>query len=251
MCRIFSRPIFRSLGTEDSRHRRVASAEILLRRLLALDYVLEHPGLPSLPTEPEKVRAFEALGIERRHLPLRVYRGAVGEARHHFRLKLPIALEPDRAVLVYADPGYETATALRSWWSAHGSLCRALRERDRTVEVVVVAREHRSLERPQRVLGHWADDFDLAAREDAPLAGKEFARTGRQSRAGSRRVPRSQLPCPHPHLVLRRPHRRCFYSLAFSTCPSVGSGSSLREEPVTGAPFPRGRPPPIIRRRRS
>ena len=96
-----------------TRRRRMASAEIL-RRLLVLDYVLEHPGLPSLPTEPEKVRAFEALGIERRHLPLRVYRGAVGEARHHFRLKLPIALEPDRAVFVYADPRYETATALRS-----------------------------------------------------------------------------------------------------------------------------------------
>ena len=111
VCRIFSRPIFRALGTEDIRHRRVASAEILLRCLLTLDYVLEHPGLPWLPTEPEKVRAFEPLGIERRHLPLRVYRGAVGEARHHFRLKLPIALEPDRAVLVYADPGYETATA--------------------------------------------------------------------------------------------------------------------------------------------
>ena len=114
VCQIFSRRIYRSLGTEDSRHRRVASAEILLRRLLALDYVLDHPGLPSLPTEPEKVRAFEALGIERRHLPLRVYRGALVEARHHFRLKLPIALEPDRAVFVYADPGYETATALRS-----------------------------------------------------------------------------------------------------------------------------------------
>ena len=114
VCRIFSRPIFQALGTEDIRHRRVASTEILLRRLLALEYVLEHPGLPWLPTEPEKVRAFEALGIERRHLPLRVYRGAVGEARHHFRLKLPIALEPDRAIFVYADPGYETATALRS-----------------------------------------------------------------------------------------------------------------------------------------
>ena len=98
VCRIFSRRIYRDLGTEDSRHRRVASAEILLRRLLALDYVLEHPGLPWLPTEPEKVRAFESLGIERRHVPLRVYRGAVGEARHHFRLKLPIAVEPDRRV---------------------------------------------------------------------------------------------------------------------------------------------------------
>ena len=45
VCRIFSRPIFQALGTEDIRHRRVASAEILLRRLLVLDYVLEHPGL--------------------------------------------------------------------------------------------------------------------------------------------------------------------------------------------------------------
>ena len=114
VCQIFSRRIYRSLGTEDSQHRRVASAEILLRRLLALDYVLEHPGLPSLPTESEKVRAFEALGIERRHLPLPVYRGAVVEARHHYRLKLPIAVEPHRAIFVYADPGYETATALRS-----------------------------------------------------------------------------------------------------------------------------------------
>ena len=98
VCRIFSRPIFQALGTEDIRHRRVASAEILLRCLLALDYVLEHPDLPWLPTETEKVRAFEALGIERRHLPLRVNRGAVGEVRHYFRLKLPIALETDRRV---------------------------------------------------------------------------------------------------------------------------------------------------------
>ena len=64
VCRIFSRPIFQALGAEDIRHRRVASTEILLRRLLSLDYVLEHPALPWLPTEPEKVRAFEPLGIE-------------------------------------------------------------------------------------------------------------------------------------------------------------------------------------------
>ena len=125
---------------------RVASAEIL-RRLLTLDYVLEHPGLPWLPTETEKVRAFEALGIERRHLPLRVYRGAEVEARHHFRLNLPIAVEPDRAVFVYADAGYETAAALRSRGAAHRGLWRALRKRHRRVEVVVVAREHRSLQR--------------------------------------------------------------------------------------------------------
>ena len=139
VCRIFNRRIYRALGAEGIRHRRVASSEILFRRLLSLDYVLEHPGLAWLPTESEKVRAFEVLGIERQHLPLRVYRGAVGETRHYFPLKLPIALEPGRAVFVYIDPGYETATALRSWGVAHRGLWRASRGRDLRVEVVVVA----------------------------------------------------------------------------------------------------------------
>ena len=105
VCRIFNRRIYRALGAEGIRHRRVASSEILFRRLLSLDYVLEHTGMPWPPTEPEKVCAFEALGINLRLLPLRVYRGAVGETRHYFPLKLPIALEPGRAVFVFVDPG--------------------------------------------------------------------------------------------------------------------------------------------------
>ena len=105
-----------------------------------------------------------------------MYRGAVRETRHHFQLKLPIALEPDRAVFVYVDPRYETATALRSWGTAHRGLWRALRERNRRVQVVVVAQEPRSLERAQGLLSHWADDFDLAAREDDPLDREEFSR---------------------------------------------------------------------------
>ena len=176
VCRIFNRWIFQALGTEDIRHRPVASSEILFRRLLSLDYVIEHPGLPWLPTEKEKVRAFEALGIERRHLPLRVYRGAVGETRHYFRLKLPIALEPKRAVFVYADPGHETARALRSWGAVHHGLWKALRERDRRVEVVAVARKHQALERARRVLGRWAKNFYLAAAAHDPLSGEEIAR---------------------------------------------------------------------------
>ena len=66
VCRIFSRGLYRALGTEHIRHRRTASADVLMRRLLSLDYVIEHSALPWLPTEPEKVAAFEALGIERR-----------------------------------------------------------------------------------------------------------------------------------------------------------------------------------------
>ena len=77
---------------------------MLTRRLLSLDYVLEHPRLPWLPTEAEKVAAFEALGIERRVLPQRTYRGAAGNIRCHFHLRLPLALDAGRAVFVYVDP---------------------------------------------------------------------------------------------------------------------------------------------------
>ena len=176
VCRIFNRRIYRALGAEGIRHRRVASSEILFRRLLSLDYVLEHTGMPWLPTEAEQVRAFEALGINLRLLPLRVYRGAVGETRHYFPLKLPIALEPGRAVFVFVDPGQETATALRCWGTDHGRLWEALREQGRTIEVVAVAREHQTLRRAERVLGRWAGYLGRGGSVDDPLAGREIAR---------------------------------------------------------------------------
>ena len=78
ICRIHGRRIYRALGAGDRCRRRITSTEVLMRRLLSLDYVLEHVQLPWLPTEAEKVAPFEALGIERRILPQRVYRGAAG-----------------------------------------------------------------------------------------------------------------------------------------------------------------------------
>ena len=93
VCRVFARQIYRALGAEDIRHRRSASEAVLMRRLLSLDYVLEHPGLPWLPTESEKVGAFEALGIERRILPSRLYRGAAGNTRRYFPLKYGSIIE--------------------------------------------------------------------------------------------------------------------------------------------------------------
>ena len=188
VCRIFNRQIFRALGGEDIRRRPVASRETLLRRLLALDYVIEHPGLPWLLTEAEKVRAFEALGIERRHLPLRVYRGAVGGIRHYFQLKLPLAFQRERAAFVFVDPGYDTATALRSWGAAHHGLWRALRERERKIEVVAVAREIKALVRAEKVLGRWAKNFHLPASAHDSVAGEEIAKIEQVILTGSVRV---------------------------------------------------------------
>ena len=177
VCRIFSRQLYRALGAEDIRHRRAASDAVLMRRLLSLDYVLEHPHLPWLPTEPEKVGAFEALGIERRLLPSRLYRGAAGSTRRYFPLKLPVALEAARAVFVYSDPGHDTSTALRSWADTHRGLWNALTERGCSVEVVAVVRTLEELDRAQAILHGWAE----ASGPDEPDAGirEEIARIER------------------------------------------------------------------------
>ena len=158
VCRIFSRRVYRALGAEHIRHRRDASTGVLMRRLLSLDYVIEHADLPWLPTEDEKVAAFEALGIERGLLPVRVYRGATGDTRRHFPVKLPVALDPARTMFVYVDPGHDTLTALRSWGNAHRGLWRALARLDRPVEVVAVGRTARESERAERVMRGWAED---------------------------------------------------------------------------------------------
>ena len=156
VCRICARGIYRALDAEGIRHRRTTSTEVVVRRLLSFDYVIEHPDLPWLPTESEKVAAFEALGVDRSLLPVRVYRGAAGGARRYFPRGMPVALDARRAVFVHADPGYETSTALRSWRDRHRRLWEALRERQRlSVEVVGVASARRELERARTILGNW------------------------------------------------------------------------------------------------
>ena len=129
-----------------------------MRRLLALDYVLEHPGLPWLPTEAEKVAAFEALGIKRRILPGRTYGGAAGNIRRHFHLGLPLALDAKRAVFVYVNPGHETAKGLRAWAAAHRELWPMLRDRGRKIEVVAVGQSWEETSRADTVLANWARD---------------------------------------------------------------------------------------------
>ena len=80
-CRISSKPIYRALGVENIRHRRKASKPVVMRRLLSLDFILEHPGLNWLPAEQEKVEFFEKLGLPRRLIPRRIYYGVAGNQK--------------------------------------------------------------------------------------------------------------------------------------------------------------------------
>ena len=54
LCRIYSKPIYRVLGIENIRHRRKASKPVVMRRLLSLDFVLEHPVDPRVVPDPNR-----------------------------------------------------------------------------------------------------------------------------------------------------------------------------------------------------
>ena len=155
-CRISSKPIYRALGVENIRHRRKASPPVVMRRLLSLDFVLEHPGMNWLPAEPEKVAFFEKLGLSRRLIPRRIYYGAVGAQKRYFALKLPLAGDAETVTFAYVDPGHQTDRELHSWGAAHGPLWDALRKKGRQVRVIGIAAENETVDRTARVLRAWA-----------------------------------------------------------------------------------------------
>ena len=155
-CRISSKAIYRALGVENIRHRRKASKPVVMRRLLSLDFVLEHPGMNWLPAEPEKVEFFEKLGLPLRLIPRRIYYGVVGNQKRYFALKLPLAVEPEIVTFAYVDPGHQTDRELYSWGAAHGPLWDALRKKGRQVRVIGIAVENATLDRTARVIEKWA-----------------------------------------------------------------------------------------------
>ena len=155
-CRISHKQLYRELGIENVRHRREAEDSLLLRRLLSLDYVLEHPVLPWLPTEQEKVAFFDLLGIDRHRIPSRIYHGAVGKQTRYFALKLPIACDAKSATFVYIDPGNNTDTELRSWGAAHEWLWRALRGKGIKVQVVAIGLDFDDTIRSETALKRWS-----------------------------------------------------------------------------------------------
>ena len=156
LVRIFGRKLYDLLGVKDVRHRRDAGIDVLLKRLLSLDYVIEHPTLPWLPTEQEKVRFCEQLEIPPDLLPRKKYAGSVGETRRYFAIKMPVAAEPDRVTFVYIDPEEVTNKGFRSWGSVHFPLWEKLREKGKRVRVVAVSRKLQLLNRDERLLKQWA-----------------------------------------------------------------------------------------------
>ena len=155
-CRISSKGIYRALGVENIRHRRKANWSVVMRRLLSLDFVLEHTGMNWLPTEGEKVEFIEGLGVHSNLIPRRIYYGAVRAQKRYFALKLPVAGGARTVTFTYVDPGHATAGELHSWGAAHGPLWDAIRAKERRVEVIAIGAELDAVLRADRMLQLWA-----------------------------------------------------------------------------------------------
>ena len=157
LCRISSRQIYRALGAEHIRYRRVVEARVTFLRVLGLDYILEHPTHHWLPTEHDKVDFFHSkLNVPTHLLPSRVYKGTAGHQQRFFVSKYPIAHEKNTVTFLYIDPHDLTDKPLRSWLSDHRSLFDALRHAGKRIRVVAVASQRRILARADRILSPWS-----------------------------------------------------------------------------------------------
>ena len=189
---------YRALGIPDVRHRRGkdATTQVLMRRLLSLDYLIERPTLGWLPTESDKVHRFEALGIDRGTFPYRLY-GPHGTPQipRYFAFKLPIAVDEHTATFVYVDAGQSTDSELRAWGVAHAPLWAALRARTFAVHVVAVGTGIEAEERAAPVLTRWTMDGDGQGAADPagptqadPEIRQELARLRHALSTGSRQM---------------------------------------------------------------
>ncbi|MDE0083091.1 MAG: hypothetical protein OXT72_10640 [Gammaproteobacteria bacterium] len=177
ICRITKPRIYKALGLSPTRGRPVLRRHAAMRRLLTLDYMIDHRRLPWLPTATEKVEAFEALGIARDILPSRRHGVPdLGARTAYFQHEYPIALDDDRARFTFVDPGFSSGESLRRWGRMHRPLWDALRERGRAIEVVAAVRSVRELQRARGTLEHWSRPLRTRASADGRPAREEIER---------------------------------------------------------------------------
>ena len=180
-CRITYKGIYRELGVPNIRHRRFADPAVYLRRLLSLDYVIDHSDLHWLPTEEEKVWYCEEVGIPTDRLPKRIYGGAAGNVTRYFPLKLPVA-GGRTTTFVYVDPGNGTSAELRHWGRAHEHLWAGMRGRGITIHVAAIGVNPDADRRARTALEGWARDRKRV-RAGSPLEAELREERDRVSRA--------------------------------------------------------------------
>ena len=99
-----ARAIYRAIGEPENRNRREASAALIARKIMVLDYVLSNAEIEWLSTEDEKVDLFARYGVPPRDLPQRAFapsRTEASSATRYFRHEAPIAVVGDPPVATF------------------------------------------------------------------------------------------------------------------------------------------------------
>ena len=121
------------------------------------------------------VACFKQLGIDPKLLPKRIYAGRANGRIRYFHIKMPVAVEGDRAIFASMDPGMSTRSPLHCWGQAHRQLWDKLRQASRAVEVFAVAWDQHHLDRTQRVLKAWTTRDPAAAKTEASVLAQAIA----------------------------------------------------------------------------
>ena len=126
-----SRPFYSALGQEDNRNRRERPPVAIRNKLMALDYVLDHPERRFLATEDEKVDYFSGvLRVAISELPTKEFRSpsATLSTPHYFVDKYPLAPAGQRSPVVFTfiDEGIATASRFESHLKRYARLFAAL-----------------------------------------------------------------------------------------------------------------------------
>ncbi len=160
---LFSRSIYRAIGTEDNRNRRQRPHYSVKAKVMTLDFVLGRRDRRFLATEQEKLEYFVgARGIDLDRLPGKTYtaRSSGATTRRYFIEKSPIYFEPDGHSSVpsfcYVVEGALSASGLTSFLNRYRPLFASLRR----FRLTYVAAEHRPFRRALSVFEHFETSLD-------------------------------------------------------------------------------------------
>jgi hypothetical protein len=128
--RLHYKPMYAAIGEQDNRNRREHQPSTIRLRLMALDFVLAHPGYRFLATEQDKLRyLLETRGVEADALPARVFCVHGAFTTRHFVDGFPAFLNGEHQPVLsftFIDDDQLTNAAFRSYLVQYHRLFQAL-----------------------------------------------------------------------------------------------------------------------------
>ena len=128
---LFARKVYQAIDRENLRTRKKHELEYVKTRLVALDFILAHPGHRYLETEAEKIDFFaKEHQVERTLLPVKLYRArkSAEVTPRYFVDRFPLFLDRASGALTftYIDAGAVTLDGFRTHLRAYAGLFQAL-----------------------------------------------------------------------------------------------------------------------------